>query len=29
MRVYAAGDMVYFVYFDDAGVMRAYALASR
>lgn len=28
-RAYAAGDMVYFVYFDERKVMRAYALVSR
>lgn len=28
-RAYAAGDMIYFIYFDDRNVMRAYALVSR
>ena len=28
-RVFAAGDMLYFVFFDEAGVMRDFALVSR
>lgn len=28
-RVFAAGDMFYFVFFDEAGVMRGFALATR
>ncbi|HVR71926.1 MAG TPA: hypothetical protein VMT87_13875 [Vicinamibacteria bacterium] len=28
-RVFAAGDMVYFIFFDEAGVMRDFALVSR
>ena len=28
-RVFAAGDMMYFIFFDDAGVMRDFALATR
>jgi hypothetical protein len=28
-RVYQAGDMLYFVYFDEAGVMRDFTCASR
>jgi hypothetical protein len=28
-RVYAAGDMLYFVYFDSAGVMRDFTCVSR
>jgi hypothetical protein len=28
-RVFLAGDMVYFIYFDDAGVMRDFVCASR
>jgi len=28
-RVFVAGDMVYFVFFDEAGVMRDFAIASR
>jgi hypothetical protein len=28
-RVFAAGDMYYFVFFDDGGVMRGFALATR
>jgi hypothetical protein len=29
MRVYRAGDMLYFVFFDEAGVMRDFTCASR
>jgi hypothetical protein len=28
-RVFAAGDMVYFIFFDDAGVMRDFVFVSR
>jgi hypothetical protein len=28
-RVYQAGDMLYFIYFDSAGVMRDFTLVSR
>jgi len=28
-RAYAAGDMIYFIFFDDRGVMRASAIVSR
>ena len=28
-RVFAAGDMVYFIFFDEAGVMRDFAFVSR
>jgi hypothetical protein len=28
-RVFRAADMIYFVFFDQAGVMRGYAIASR
>lgn len=28
-RAYAAGDMLYFIHFDEKGVMRAYMLVSR
>lgn len=28
-RAYAAGDMLYFIHFDEREVMRAYALVSR
>jgi hypothetical protein len=28
-RVFRAGDMVYFIYFDDAGVMRDYVSVAR
>jgi hypothetical protein len=28
-RVFAAGDMTYFIFFDEQGVMRDYALATR
>jgi hypothetical protein len=28
-RVFLAGDMVYFIHFDDAGVMRAFTCVSR
>jgi hypothetical protein len=28
LRVYEAGDMIYFVYFDDADIMRAYICVS-
>lgn len=28
-RVFLAGDMVYFIFFDDAGVMRAFTCVSR
>lgn len=28
LRVYAAGDMIYFVYFDDADIMRDYVYVS-
>ena len=29
LRVYAAGDMVYFIYFDDGDIMRDYVYVSR
>ena len=29
MRVYRAGDMIYFIYFDDEGVMRGFTCVSR
>lgn len=29
VRVFAAGDMVYFIFFDEAGVMRDYAFVTR
>jgi hypothetical protein len=29
LRVYQAGDMLYFVFFDDAGVMRDFTCVSR
>jgi len=29
VRVFRAGDMMYFIYFDQAGVMRAYLYVSR
>ena len=29
MRVFAAGDVVYFLYFDEAGALQDYELASR
>ena len=28
-RVFAAGDMLYFIFFDEDGVMRGFALATR
>jgi hypothetical protein len=28
-RVFRAADMIYFVFFDEAGIMRGYAIASR
>ena len=28
-RIFDAGDMIYFIFFDEAGVMRDYALVSR
>jgi hypothetical protein len=28
-RVFRAGDMIYFVFFDEVGVMRGYAIATR